>query len=346
MQKKMKTKSIYICVITIVTMFLGTSCNDKWEDEQYSQLVSFKAPESDNNVSRIRLKYRDDSVHYRLPLIVSGTTVNQRNLDVHVGLDLDTLLAFNLTNFGEGRKDLWYRELDESRYVFSPVTRVPAGECTALIDIQFDFRGLDFSENWMLPLVVQDDPSYNYHSHTKLGFNNALLWLTPFNDYSGTFQTTALNVYADNSNQRLTVSTREAYVVDENSVFFYAGAIDAGRPDRKYFKVKATFYPDETFVPAEGSIEVKKGVVTLEAMNPIEGMEFTTEGTPTYVVTETMDTERPTLMRRVTTITGIKYTFYDPRESSKPIFYEVDGTMSLQRNINTTIPDEEYAIEW
>lgn len=342
----MKSTYIYVCAVLLTTLLLGTSCNDKWNDEQYVQLVSFKAPESDNNVSRIRLKYRDDSIHYRLPLIVSGTMVNQRDLDVHVGLDTDTLLAFNLTNFGEGREDLWYKELDDSRYVFTPVTRIPAGECTALVDIQFDFRGLDFSENWMLPLVVQDDPSYNYHSHPKLGFNNALLWLTPYNDYSGTFQTTALSVYANHSDQRLTVSTREAYVVDEKSVFFYAGAIDAGRPDRKYFKVKATFHPDETFVPEQGSIEVKKGTVTLEAMNPIDGMEFTINSTPTYVVTEIMDTERPTLMRRVTTINNIKYTFYDPRESNAPVFYEVNGTMSLQRNINTTIPDEEFAIIW
>lgn len=342
----MKLRNIYIFMLMAVTVLLSTSCNDKWDEEQYSQLVSFKAPESDNNVTRIRLKYRDDSVHYRLPLIVSGTMINQSDLDVHVGLDTDTLLAFNLTNFGEGREDLWYRELDESRYVFSPVTRIPAGECMALLDIQFDFRGLDFSENWMLPLVVEDDPSYNYHSHPKLGFNNALLWLTPFNDYSGTFQTTALKVCADHSNQQLTVSTREAYVVDENSVFFYAGAIDAGRPDRKFFKVKATFHPDETFVPEEGSTEVKKGTVTLEAMNPIAGMNFITEGIATYVVTENMDQDRPTLMRRVTTINDIKYSFYDSRESKEPIFYEVNGTMSLQRNINTTIPDEEFAIEW
>lgn len=342
----MKLRNIYIFIMTAAAVLLSTSCNDKWNDEQYSQLVSFKAPVSDNNVTRIRLKYRDDSVHYRLPLIVSGTMINQRNLDVHVGLDTDTLLAFNLTNFGEGRKDLWYRELDESRYVFSPVTRIPAGEYMALIDIQFDFRGLDFSENWMLPLVVEDDPSYNYQSHPKLGFNNALLWLTPFNDYSGTFQTTALKVCADHSNQQLTVSTREAYVVDENSVFFYAGAIDAGRPDRKFFKIKATFHPDETFVPEEGSMEVKKGTVTLEAMNPIAGMNFVTSGTPTYVVTEIMDTERPTLMRRVTTISNIQYSFYDPRESDSPIYYDVSGTMSLQRNIDTTIPDEEFAIEW
>ena len=343
----MNLRKIYACAAAALAGLAFAACTDKWEEEQYYQYVSFKAPESSSaTVTRIRVKYKDGSVLYRLPLIVSGTMMNNRDLDVHVALDSDTLRDYNLTVFGEGRPDLWYRELDESRYSFPAVTRIPKGECTALVDIQFDFRGVDFSENWMLPLVVADDPSYGYQSHPKLGFNNALLWLTPFNDYSGTYQTTALEVYADNSGQRITVSTREARVVDENSVFFYAGCTDDGRPDRRDFKIKSTFHPDESFVPAEGSNEVMRGTVTLEAMNPTDELGFMLNSSPTFVTTELMDTERPVLMRRTTTIQNIDYTFYDASESTVPIFYQVKGTMSLQRNINITIPDEEYAIEW
>ena len=108
----------------------------------------------------------------------------------------------------------------------------------------------------------------------------------------------------------------------------------------------ATFHPDESFVPAEGSNEVMRGTVTLEAMNPTNELGFTLNSSPTFVTTELMDTERPVLMRRTTTIQNIDYTFYDASESTVPIFYQVKGTMSLQRNINITIPDEEYAIEW
>lgn len=342
----MRLKTIYACM-AVAALTLGSCITDKWEEEQYAQFVSFKAPTSNSTVTQIRLKYRADSTHYRLPLIVSGTMNNGKDLDVHVGVDRDTLLIYNMQHFGEGRKDLWYKELSPSRYVFNPVTRIPAGENTALVDIQFDFHGLDFSEKWMLPLIVEDDPSYNYQSHPKMGFNNALLWLTPFNDYSGSYSSTALSVYANGDPSNIGVTSREAFVVDENSVFFYMGNVEDNRVDRKYFKLKATFHRDDSFVPTEGSNDVEAGTVTLEPMNPIAGMDFTQTGEPTYRVTETMDSERPTLMRRVTTISGINYTFNDPtRVEGVPISYRVTGLMSLQRNINTAIPDEEFSIEW
>ena len=55
------------------------------------------------------------------------------------------------------------------------------------------------------------------------------LWITPFNDFSGNYGTTALNVFPEDTNKPLVVDTREAYVVDENTIFFYAGAIKEKR---------------------------------------------------------------------------------------------------------------------
>ena len=251
-----------------VAALLFSSCSDKWDEEQYEQFVSFKAPTSKSTVTRIRVKYKNDVVHYKLPILVSGTTMNNRNLDVHVGVDSDTLRIYNQEHFGEGRKDLWFRELQPSRFLFNPVTRIPAGELSSLVDIQFNFSGLDFSDNWLLPLIVEDDPSYGYQSNPRLGYNNALLWLTPFNDYSGTYQATTLNVYAEGNPNKLNLSTRNAYVVDENSIFFYAGAIDENREDRKFFKIKATFHPDRDFVPDADSNKTGQGTVTLEAKVP------------------------------------------------------------------------------
>lgn len=81
-----------------------------------------------------------------------------------------------------------------------------------------------------MPLIIKDDPSYNYTSHPRKNFNNALLWITPFNDFSGNYGTTALNVFPEDTNKPLVVDTREAYVVDENTIFFYAGAIKKKEP--------------------------------------------------------------------------------------------------------------------
>lgn len=343
----MKYKNIYTCLLAAAAFVLG-SCNEVWEEEQYQQYVSFKAPSYSSSVTTVRVKYKEDGVRYRLPLLVSGTLNNEHDLDVHVGVDNDTLPLFNLNHFGDDRQDLWFRQLNTSRFFFNPVTRIPAGENSALIDILLDFNGLDFSEKWVLPLIVEDDPSYGYQSHPRLDYNNALLYFLPFNDFSGKFGASTLNVKVKGTNaSRLPLNERYAYVVGENSVFFYAGAIDENRADRKLFKIKATFIEDETFVPKSGAELKKRGTVKLEAMNDIVGLDFAAVGTPTYEVKDRMDSETPTTMIRTLTVKGLNYSFNDPkRVQGEIISYDVDGSMTLERRINTTIPDEEFAIDW
>jgi hypothetical protein len=59
-----------------------------------------------------------------------------------------------------------------------------------------------------------------------------------------------------------------------------------------------------------------------------------------------MDTARPTLLRKTITV-SMQYSFEDALELPGHITrYSVKGTMSMQRNINTLIEDEEFAIEW
>lgn len=222
----MKKKNISLLLVTLLVML--SSCSEFYSDEQYEHYVSFKAPTS--TVSRIRLKYRKGQPSpYRLPLIVAGSTMNNKDIDVHVGIDNDTLDIYNYEHYYE-REDLYYKQLPENFYSIPNYDiHIPAGECQALMDINFNFNGLDLSEKWVLPLIIKDDPSYNYTSHPRKNFNNALLWITPFNDFSGNYGTTALNVFPEDTNKPLVVDTREAYVVDENTIFFYAGAIKEKR---------------------------------------------------------------------------------------------------------------------
>ncbi len=342
----MKYKNIYTCILAAATLMFG-SCTEVDDKEQYEHYVSFKAPTTNSTVTQIRVKYKEEGIRYQLPLLVSGTKNNPSDLDVHVGLDSDTLQIYNMEHFGEERQDLWYRELGGSRYLFNPVTRIPAGENSSLIDIMLDFKGLDFSENWVLPLIVKDDPSYGYKSHPRLGYNNALLWFTPFNDYSGTYQATALNVKVVGDANRLPLQNRSSYVIDENSVFFYAGSIDENRSDRKLFKVKATFHNNDSYVPESGSEVKKKGTVELAAMSNIVNLNFLVNSTPTYEVRERMDSETPTTMIRTLVISGLNYSFSDPKKiPGQLVSYNVSGVMSLERRINITIPDEEFAIQW
>ena len=45
--------------------------------------------------------------------------------------------------------------------------QIKAGENKGLLDLKFDFRNIDMSEKWVLPLQIVDDASYNYVAHPR-----------------------------------------------------------------------------------------------------------------------------------------------------------------------------------
>lgn len=69
-----------------------------------------------------------------------------------------------------------------------------------------------------------------------------------------------------------------------------------------------------------------------------------------YSKTSIMDATRPYLERRYVQIM-FEYDFQDFTYGGSgieviPIKYRVEGSMTLQRNINTQIPDEDQQVEW
>lgn len=109
----MKKKIIYIATI-FATLFFFSACNDEWKDELYSHMISLKAPIGSEEVSDIYVRYKPNGeVVYDLPVLVSGSTPLDRDLNVRIAVDPDTLVALNLANYHELRKDLWYELLPE-----------------------------------------------------------------------------------------------------------------------------------------------------------------------------------------------------------------------------------------
>lgn len=340
-------KHIYTYLMILATVTLGSACNDEWEDEQYKQYISFKSPipSGGEGVTNIYVRYNGDGkVTYQLPIVVSGTTVNEQNRDVHVAVDKDTLNTLNVERFSLFRPELWYMELEENKYEFPDVVHIPAGSSVEQLNIDFNLKDIDMAEKWILPLTIVDDPSYNYQSHPRKHYAKALLKVIPFNDYSGSYTASTMKVYAYYADGTLdtnarTTSSRIGYVVDDNSIFFYAGLIseDLGKEVRKKYKMKVHFNED--------------GTLDMEPDDPNNGMKFELKGTPTYSTTTIMDATRPYLERRYVQIM-FDYDFQDSTYGGidntdvLPIKYRVEGSMTLQRNINTQIPDEDQQIEW
>ena len=332
-------KIIYNCWFALCMLLLITSCNDEWKDEQYRQYISFKAPinDKDNGVTPIYVRYNPDGkVRYQLPVIVSGSTTNEQDIDVHVALYEDTLEILNRERFS-GRTDLWYTLLEKDKYEFPETVHIPAGTCVEQLNIDFDLRGINMTDKWVLPLTIVDDVSYNYQGHPRKNYAKALLRVIPFNDYSGSYSTSTMEVYIRNANgstdnKPMVTNNRTAYVVDNNTIFFYAGLMseDLSRDERELYKIYIRFNEDKS--------------LSMWADNE-EKIGFKLYGPPAYSVTETMDATRPYLKHRYVSFT-IEYDFKDVTSRNQEVLYKVKGTMLLERNLNTQIPDEDQQIEW
>jgi hypothetical protein len=338
-------KKLYILMFLMAGVLLGTSCNDEWKNEQYRQYIGLSAPlDGTTGVTRVYVPYsRKDSTgkytmgkglsNYDLPVIVSGSTTNKENITVHVALDPDTLNALNEARF-QSRTDLYYHEMD--RYAtFPETTQIKAGEDLSLLPITFDFRGIDMSEKWILPLTVVDSSAYNYQSNPRRNYRKALLRIFPFNDFSGDYSGTALLnfIAGDEGNGSIVENTVTGYVVNDSIVFFYAGTIDENRTDRKNYKIYATFNGTDN------------GTVTFRCDN--DSVNFVNNKEASFRIVDNMDDVRPYLKHHYVIINNIDYNYDD--YTSVPgsrITYEVRGTLTLERNINTQIPDEDQAIEW
>lgn len=321
---------------------LMTACNKEWEDEQYVQYVSFKAPitSGGDGVTSIYVRYNEGGkVTYRLPIIISGTTDNVADREVHVAVDPDTLRILNEERFSLVRPELWYTQLEDGMYEFPETVNIPAGTNKGILNIDFSLSGIDMLKKWMLPLTIVDDPSYNCQSHPRKNYSKALLRVIPFNDYSGSYNSGQMEVYVKNldgttETNAITEDKRTAYVVNDNTVFFIAGLIgeDLDEETRAVYKVNVRFNEDET--------------LDITPADPENAMNFKLNGTPTYSIQEIEDTTKPYLLHKYVQL-RFEYEFEDVTTNpDAPIGYLVTGSMTLQRDYNTQIPDEDQQIQW
>lgn len=336
----MKKVKLYMTVLSVALLSLS-SCNDEWKDELYTHMVSLKAPVGSEEVADIYLRYSaNGEVVYHLPVLVSGSTLMDNGLNVRIGVDNDTLARLNQDAY-MSREDLYYQQLTEDYFEFlSPTCHIPAGSNKELFDIKFKFSGLNLSKEWVLPLTIEEDPSYV--TNKRKGWRKALLHILPFNDYSGKYSASSMNLYLGESNDNpLVVDQRKAHVVDENTVFFYVGTQEDKSIHRETYKINVKF---ET--PLEQTETKKKGNVTVTPADPANPMQFEIIGQPTYEIWDEKDTNQPYLVHRYHVI-YMKYKYKDITSvEGKPIPYHAEGSLTMERKINTLIPDQDQAIQW
>ncbi len=345
-------KSLLFLTTGVAAAMSLVSCNNDWEEEQYAHYVGFKAPlDTEGNsvgVTTVYVPYTrmnsDGSPRYgaeglssyQLPVLVSGSTTNPSDLTVQVAKS-DTLPILNLERFSH-RSELWY--VDMSDYASYPSTVfIPAGQDIGLLDIRFDFNGIDLSDRYLLPLTVAETPDCGYKRNPRKNYATAMLRVLPYTDYSGVYQAENMRFYivtdGQGDNEPGAMSTVQTYVVDQNTVFFYAGNFDEKSLKRKSFKVYAHFEPS-----APGAT---RGSVTFTCDNP--EMNFTQNKPATFNIIQQRDEVQNYIMRRTVIMNDVDYTFTDYLTApGSSIVYNVNGSMTMERRLNTQMPEEDQVI--
>lgn len=310
-------------ILALISCMMLCSCNKEWQDELFRKSVSFV----NNGVVEIHVKYNAEGgmIPVKVPVILSGSTANNSNVSVTVDLDKDTLTNLNFERF-RLRNDLYFNELATDFYQFgSMTTTIPSGSNTGLLDLNLKLAGLDFSNKYILPIKIVSTSAFGIA--TGRGYKKSLMQIIPFNDYSGKYSV-AGEVWdrnrPQNEQKALTVPYRNAYVVDEKTVFFFAGVTEEEALDRRDYKIKASF-------------NSTNNTVTLTSDNP--AIKFSQQR-GTFSVRKEKDGIQPYLEKTYTTV-YLEYEYSDITNTTFPINYRFIGSMILERKRNTLIPDED-----
>ncbi|MDR0700011.1 MAG: DUF4973 domain-containing protein [Tannerella sp.] len=322
----MKQTIFYSIIAVLATIF--SACNDEWEDEQYKKYVAFVR--SGYTEINLNSNVADGVIHYKIPIIISGSTGNDRDVTVTVALDRDTLDDYNIAMYYK-RNDLFFRLLEEKHYDFPNGTTVtiPAGENVGCLDIDFKIKEeneLDLVEKYILPLQIVSTSEYLPSPHKW--YKKSLMRIIPFNYFSGTYAAGAALITAEGSSESTSVESREMRVVNDSAVFFYAGLCEENARDRATYKVRVQFNDDHSLTFSADSAKIN-----FEA-NPEKCK---------WSLKEEMDALQPYLMIRTINM-ELQYSYEDVTNPDYKVKYTLKGFYTLERRRNIQIPEEDQQV--
>jgi hypothetical protein len=316
-----------VCLYILTGLLLGTACNKEWNQELYVQEVSFAR----NGVVKVNAKYKSQGgvVTVKVPVVVSGSTGNSDDIEVTIAIDKDTIQNLNFDRF-RLRSDLYFKELPEAHYSFkSMTTTIPRGSLQGYFELELKLEGLDLINNYMLPVKIVSTSKDNVVK--RRWYSKSLMHIIPFNDYSNKYSNAGLIWNRDvpqNGQTALTTPHRTAWVVDENTVFFFAGNIDEESYDRTKYKIMARFNADST--------------VTLTAPDAAIGFA---QQKGTYSISKRKDELQPYLEKTYITM-NLEYWYSDIANLAFPINYRFVGPLTLEKVKNSQIPDEDQQVQF
>lgn len=301
-------KIIFICVSALVLM-VNFSCNDELNDELFDKYVYFtKNGWQDYNVDVTETGI----VEVPISIAVSGTSVNDRDVNVLLAVDADTLNGYNFDKY-KYQTDLYYSEFPANCYAFENenVTILPGSEYVKA-KVTIDMNKIeDIYADYVLPLAVKEVSAYTI---AKPKNSKLLMRLLFRNNFSGTYSGDGKVVDVTNESKELRVGNKILYAMAANKCYFFAGHKDRNSTDRADYVVTITANP--------------AGDVKLEATNP--ALNFTQERAEIEWTRKPHSTDPR--FEIVTTELNVQYTYKDLASEDNTIM-RYKGSMVMSRNV-------------
>ncbi len=307
-------RTFFIFCMAFALALLNYSCNDELDSELFEKTVLLT-----NNGWIDQELYLDESGLIDIPLVVSvnGTSGNDKNVNVEVRLDPDTLNNYNFEKY-RNQPELYYQQPENDAITFQDETiTIPAGELYGVSKLTLDLNKLaDRYADYVIPLEIGSTSEYRI---AEPDYSKALLHMVLKNSFSGNY-TGEIAVYktkADGSSDtgnKLTVGVKSLYALSGQTCYFYAGQFDRTSVERDQFIVNVTIDAENrvSLESPNADLNLKKEEATVE----ISSVEHSTDNR--YLI--------------VTTTLKLKYTFVDVTQLDKPVL-RAEGTISMNQNV-------------
>ncbi|MDD3036983.1 DUF4973 domain-containing protein [Bacteroides sp.] len=320
---------LYVYTASLLMVCAVTSCDNNIPDEQFAKKVSL----TKNGMQKYNIDFTDEGIlDLNIPVLVSGTSKNDQNIEVTIALDPDTLANYNFERY-RNNQALYYQLPSENMYHFpkGATVTIPAGVDYSIIPLTIDLRNFDLYNNYILPLQINKVSAYEiaWSSYSKLLIN-----LNISNFISGSY-TVSGNVWeASMPDQKLAVSSSSLFTLGANKCYLYMGDIAEDNINRALYtmtiEVDKAAYEDR--VDNSTGAEIRRYTnITLGSKNTDK--ELHSEG-DAWVEQERTDDPYDNKLENLVTRVYMKYSYMDLNDPTYPVKKFFEGTLSHTQSVD------------
>lgn len=206
--------------LLLLTSWLIVSCNDELEEELFHKFSYI----THSGWQDYKLEVNDDNTAI-LPIYfgVNGTSGNEQNIQISIGLDTDTLAAYNKEKY-KNQENLYYQLLPEGTYSFDAESyTIPKGDLKAGAYITLDLNKIkeigSLYNDYVLPLQILSSVGepMGPSKYTKV-----LAHIQFENDFSGSYTGKGV-VTQKNTSYTTEVTSTELFAINNTTCYMFVG---------------------------------------------------------------------------------------------------------------------------